>query len=146
MAKTNFSKVEGALNEGLLKLTVKNLLDLADVASGKNVQNPAKIAEARKTLANVLKLELKHLAKQDAEIYTKLQLDKDALAKLMEHSDNLTNAEWDQLLNAKVKVDQFRQEQQKALTPEVNEKLVEEERHKHINKRFNINDKWLPLR
>ncbi len=146
MSKTNFSKVEEALKEGLLKLTVKNLLDLADVASGKGGEKPEKIAEARKTIAHVLQLELKHLIKHEPEIYEKLQLNKEELQKLIEHSDSMTNPEWEILSQAKTKVEAYREEQRKALTPEQNEKLVEEQRQKHINKRFNVNDKWLPLR
>lgn len=149
MAKTNFSKIEMLLNEGLMQVQVKSLLELADVASGKGEgakDNPARVLQARKAIARILQHEVSFMYKDNPNIYTMLGIDKDKFFQIVDHADKINNEDWEYLSALKTKVDVFRKGKQAMVNPQKNEELIESQRKKHINKRFNVNDKWLPLR
>lgn len=149
MVKTNFTKVESAVEAGMLQLQVKNWLELAILAEGKTEEekkNPVRVYQARKAILNVLRHELNFLYKSDPKIYETLGIERPMLFALIDHPDKIEDADWEFVRTIKEKVDKLRETLKAAATPEKNEKMVEEQRKKHINKRFNVNDKWLPLR
>lgn len=158
MPKTNFTKVEEALVEGLRKITVNHLLELADLAAAvdarpKEPQTPdnliskedKQLKQARLHLINSLNKDLKDLKKHDTELYSKVQFKRKDLKKFLEHPDSLSPEEWDKIKKVKEQVESFKQELVKGLPVSTDEDLVEKERKKHVNKRFNTNEKWLPL-
>lgn len=144
MAKTNYTKVEGALDEGLRKITVNKLLDIADEVEG----TKDKEAEAKTTLEmqllTALHQELKHLHKQGKDPYKKLGINKKEIKNFIEKAETLTTEDWAKIKELKGKIDEFRKELDK-LSQVSDADLVDQERRKHINKRFNTNEKWLPL-
>ncbi len=147
MAKTNFTKVEEALDVGLRKIGITKLLQLADVAAGtgknlleKESSPPSK--EAHIHQLNFLRKDLRQLHKNDPEIYSKLGFKKNDLKELIDKEGSLTPKNWEFIQQIKEKVEAYK----KTLPENSNEQLVEKERVKHINKRFNINEKWLPLK
>lgn len=149
MAKTNFSKVEMILNDGLLQVQVKSLLELADLASGKGEaakDNPTRVLQARRAIARMLQHEIGYIYKSNPGIYTLLGIDRDKLFKIFDHSDNISTEDYEYISKFKKMVDTYRKSLQGAVTPEANEELIEKQKKQHINKRFNVNDKWLPLR
>lgn len=157
MPKTNFSKVEEALNEGIRKMTVSNLLRLADISAktGRSVYNPGKlvedsetespVSEPRKQMIAGLLRDMKYMQKNDPKMYSKLGLKKHTLNKMIDNQATLTEEEWETLRQARIRIDEFRRNFNQNAPKIPDDKLVEEERVKHINKRFNVSEKWLPL-
>ena len=68
MAKTNFTKVEQALIEGLRKMKVERLLQLADESNAKHLMKPKEqkivIPEARRLVIAALKQDIRLLQKK----------------------------------------------------------------------------------
>lgn len=155
MAKTNFSKVEEILSEGLRKIKVEHLLDLADRAASPapdsadagTQKNPAPNQPgSRKHTLLALQRDLKHLTKQDKDAYKTFGIGKSRLKKYIEHPETLTAEEWEAVTKIKLKVDEFKIELAKTLPGTSDDDLVDQQRRKHVTKRFNINDSWVPLR
>lgn len=131
MSKTNYSKVEKALEEGMLRMKTESLLEEADA-----LKNPSKRSEEEEhaLLLSYLQEELKQLKKEDPKAYKKLAFHKVDLKKLgakeaQEVQDQLN--QYKKELSSRTQVS--------------DQSLIDAEREKHINKRFNVNDKWLPL-
>lgn len=139
MSKTNFSRAEESLAAILEKMKVEELLSRADKAAGKE---KLPVSKEKIQIVHTLQRQLKYLHRNDPEIYKKLKVKRKDLERVLEHIDNLTDAEWSQLITFKEKINAY----MKSLASETDEKIVESERHKHINKRFNVSDKWLPLK
>lgn len=139
MPKTNFSKTEIALDEMLQKMTKAKLLELADSAMGQSLPTPS---ERLKTI-QILQLELRFLFRNFKEIFKTLNIDKKWLKSITQNTEQLTEEEWVKVVEMKVLVDS----QIKKVTQSISDDdLIELERKKHINKRFNVNTKWLPLK
>lgn len=138
MAKTNFTKAEEALAQALDKMTKNRLWELA--SGGVPVNEEIK---ARVYLLFGLELGIKRLTRiLGNEAYKKIGTTKKALEKLSKDIEKLSPEQVDKLKEIKAKVDA----ENKALPEPSAEELIEKERHKHINKRFNVSDKWLPLK
>jgi len=142
MAKTNYTKVEEALTEGMLKMTINGLLGMASIAAGIGQPNPAANVLTNKQLLAALQFEIKYC--RDHRLFNAGGFTKPELKKILDNSDNLTPEEWETLKEFKAKADIFRKEMA-SKSAEGNEELVEAERKKHINKRYNTKEKWLPL-
>lgn len=151
MAKTNFTKVEEALAEGLRKISVNKLLDSADQAGAaaqpdKAIKSPEKGAStAEGQLLAAVHVELKHLQKLGHDPYTKLDIDRKELKKFLDNPAALSLEDWEGIKKIKAKIEAFRKELEK-LPHITDEELVKQEMKKHKTKRFNINEKWVPLR
>lgn len=143
MSKTNFTKAEEALSDVLHKMSKEQLLKEADSAQGKLKAESLEEAKRIQIIA-ALQRTLKHLYRVDHDIYKKLGIKRKKLEELFAHAAQLSSEEWHLILEIKVKLIEYR----KQMSPisGTNEQLVEEERHEHINKRFNVNKKWLPLK
>lgn len=138
MAKTNFSKGENILQEIMDKLMREKLLDIATTETGGTIDT--KLRE-RIYLIFEIQLELKRLHRSDRKIYRKLGVRRKDLDQLMSDPTKVTEEQWALLTKLKEKVD----EHLKELLTTTNDELVEKERRKHITKRLNVNEKWLPL-
>jgi hypothetical protein len=140
MPKTNFTKAEEAWSEAMQKTTKARLLEQTDskkaAASKEELKN-------RNLLTAALLRELKRLHRKDKEIYKKLSIKRKEFENLVVNVNTLTPEEWAIIVQAKEKVDAHLKIL--AQNPANDEKIVEEQRLKHINKRFNVSDKWLPL-
>jgi len=149
MSKTNYSKVEKALDDGLQKMVASQLLDLADAASNMGKPIPSEqlpSLEMRTATLKSLDRDLKKLHRKDAGVYKKVGFVRSALKKLIDHPDTLTPEDWKQVKKIKEKVEVYKKELAKTLPQTSDDTLVESERVKHINKRFNTNENWLPLK
>lgn len=142
MAKTNFTKVEEALRDALDKMFKESLLEEADLAQGKN---PTKQHLVDQLVAKI-RQEIKTLHKQDKEIFFKLGIDEKIIHNLLASSKPLTQKDWETLQAILKKIELYRTELEKTFPKPTDEELIEQESKKHINKRFNVNDKWLPLK
>lgn len=144
MAKTNFKKVENALEEGLRKMTVGKLCSLADIAAG--IGNPsgggANISKHRQQLIRHLKTDLTRLKKVDSKIYAKLRVKKGELEVKFSTLEKLDETEWQALEDLRAKTKVLVEEYYPKSS---DEDLIKKEQAKHHSKRFNVNEKWLPL-
>lgn len=149
MSQINFTKIEQLIDESLRKMSVERLLYLADVAAnigqsvaitekeGKSQDAHQKQKACAKLYTNLLKL-----SEKDAKIYAKIQIRKSSVDRLIDKMDSLTEQEW-VIIQALL---QETNELMKQHYPKISdEELVENEIQRHINKRLNINEKWLPL-
>lgn len=145
MAKTNFSKVELALEEGLRKMTVSRLCELADIAAGigQSEEQEDTLTKAQRLLIRRIQLDLMRLRKKDSKIYAKLKIKKSELTKKLDNPEGLSKDDWKMLRGLRKKTKEMIQ----TLYPKsTDEELIEQQQEKHITKRFNVNEKWLPLK
>jgi hypothetical protein len=143
MSKVNFTKVEEMLSQGLHKINVNDLLVEADAV--KTGSTPPTKTTSNSQLINSVQRDLKLLHKKDHETYVKLGIKKNFLKKMIETPDSLTPEELETLKQIQEKIKVFKEELKNTLPPINDEAIVESQRTKHINKRYNVNDKWLPL-
>lgn len=146
MSKTNFTKVEKAVEDGLQQIIVNHLLELADAASPPKDTHPSLSQQQRTAILQTLHRNLKQLNKSDAAAYKKLSPLKNELKRLLAISAEFTPEDWKKVKEIKDKVQQYKKDISKNLPTLSNDEIVEQERVKHINKRFNINEGWLPLK
>lgn len=137
MAKTNFTKAENALNNEMIKTTVRQVNSMADK------KNPNEIESTNKLIA-LLKFELAWLEKQDKNLLKNQGISKSEIKAFIQKKEALTKEDLDKLLIIKEKIEVFKKEINKK-SAKTDDELVNKERNKHINKRFNTNDNWLPL-
>jgi len=142
MAKTNFTKVENILDEGMRSINTTRLLELADIATGLGKTKQEDIEPLTITL---VKIHLKWYFKLDRALYKKLGLDKDEAVELVQPKSQRSPQEVTKIKNVKGKVDKYLKEFEKDLPEDYDEQLIEFEREESINQRFNVRDHWLPL-
>lgn len=155
MTKTNFTKVEGLLEAELAKMEAQELGKLADIAQKvvqpgmRKIVEKASIAAAKTEIDRSALLHSLHRAiKQfkDPAFYVDIAISKEELAALLNlPREQLIDEQWAKLQALRPKIKEFKKKFQKMHPESADETLVEGERHKHINKRFNVKDKWLPL-
>jgi hypothetical protein len=143
MAKTNFSKAEESMGDALQKLTMQQLLELADIHAG-TIEELSKRTKVRTLLIKALKYELSRLYRQNSEIYRKLKVKKSTLEKWIADAKDLSDEDWQKIILLKEQVEA--ELKQSSATQPTDLQHVEKERRKHINKRYNVNEKWLPLK
>lgn len=145
MSKTNFTKVEIALAEGMQKLKRQKLLQQTNNPNQAKAKEETEYFNSEK-IATQLAHDLNALYKKDKLLYQKLGFNKEEVKKLLYSPTTLSAEDWKTVLSLKEKMDLYKEEFKKEQAHIPNEKIVEKERHRHLNKRFNINEKWLPLK
>lgn len=149
MAKTNYTKVEEALTEGMRKIEVNKLLTEADenAAAKKNKPIEPKKPDAL-LLRRLTKIdeELQALQKQGNDPYLQLQIDKEEMKKFLNDPSLLTSDDWDKVKVIKEKIIEYKAALERT-EPKGSEDddLIDKQRKDQKTKRFNINKKWIPL-
>lgn len=144
MAKTNFTKVEESLKEGMDKLAIKKIVDSTDSRfEEKKAQQEQRLQ--RKKTAIYMIAEFKRLHKIDERLYSKLGTSIPTLKKLLEHPLKLSDEEWKTVLKLKDKLEAYKVAYAKMIKDVSNDEIVQKERDKHGDKRFNIQERWLPV-
>lgn len=144
MAKTNFTKVEESLKSGMEKLQIKKIVDSTDKQLSEKEDLRLKRVEKKKIIFNLIAT-LKKLEKADSKFYTKIGTPQATIKKLLESPSKLNEEDWAKVLKLNDKIKNYLRVYSSALKEESNDELVEKEREKHVNKRFNIQEKWLPV-
>lgn len=158
MAKTNYSKVEQALDEGLKRLSVDKLLEYSDVSSKlgqtpsiakqgrlENEEAALRLKQDKHLLVASMQFDINRLFKKNKHLYTKLGTHHEEITSLFNDIDTLTEDRLKRLLEIKKSLDDYKAKLKEKKPDSSNDAIVEHERKKHINKRFNVKDKWLPL-
>lgn len=140
MSKTNYSKVEEALNEGLYRMKVNDILEKSDKDEDqKNALHPAQRFIA-------VTQELKWMKKTDPNIHKNIRISKKEIAALAEiikkRRNSLKKSEVERIDELLKIVKRYK----KKNFPRVNdEDLIEDENDRHHYKRHNVSEKWVPL-
>jgi len=148
VVKTNLKKVEEALEVFLRQMTAEHLLQMADLygireKTEEQIRKEA-LLEIKKQLL-ILHLDLQRLEKKDMQFYEHLTLSKKQVSKVLDEILENKNVDLASIKDLKEKLDEYKEAYPRFNRVESDEKLIEKERKKHINKRFNVNEKWLPL-
>lgn len=141
MAKTNLKKVESILDEGILKMTVDNLLHLADVAQGMGQPSTQK-PQSPKNAIGFVERELIWIYKKDPEVFKNLQIKKKKLKNIFDHPESVSEEDLAYINEVRDLLTKYKKEKLPHLS---DEDQVKHEQDRHINKRHNVNEKWLPL-
>lgn len=147
MPKVNFTKVEKSFDRTLQKLLIDNLSELAAIANV--IQDPEKgiSSKAIEEIIQRFQKEMKKIKKQDPILFGKLNLTPEEEERFAHSSNSYTQEDWLRLKGLKLRIDELKHELygQESIEAEY-ETHVEKERKRHINKRFNIREGWLPLK
>ncbi len=166
MARTNWSKVEDLEGKGIHDMKVdelaekakamQDLLDDEDADSTLSFTPDEETRWAQKKLTPEqerrqkqlkLRLTLKWLWKQDRNIFKKLKLKRSAIKELLgKDSKEITDEDLKTIDKLLFKLDLFKTKMAQKQEGSNDDTIVESERHRHIYKRFNVNDEWLPLK
>lgn len=150
MAKVNFKKVEDEFDKGVQKLFIDNLAELATIAN--LTQDPKSRLSSQEIEEIIIRFrkELEKLKKQNVQLYEMLNLTQAEEERFAIPSHEFMQQDWLRLKDLKLRIDELKRELhgKESTTPEnveANESIVTKERQRHINKRFNVRDDWLPL-
>jgi hypothetical protein len=147
MAKINFTKAERGFEKALNKLQIDHLSELAalaDVIESPEVNLPSKGIE--EIIARFQK-ELEKLKKEDLKLYERLNLSSEDAVCLAKSPKEFLQNDWLRLKALKLRIDELKHELYgKERIHAEYKKQIAEERHRHINKRINVKDGWLPLK
>jgi hypothetical protein len=138
MAKMDFKKAEDAVSNTMQDFTKKQLLAQTPGKQEKDAALKEKIRLIKK-----IDIRLKSLSQKDPAAYKSLKVKKKDITALIEGSEELTEERWKSILELKEKLETLLKEREDKQLSDI--AVVEKERHKHINKRHNVNPKWLPL-
>ena len=144
MAKTNYTKVDITAEAGLRKMEIDRLFE---ATPGKEKGPSLSPEEKQKQkLIEGLKRDIQYLnPKRHKQLYTSLGYKRQDLKSLIENPSTLTLEDWEKIKQIKAGIEKYRKEVMAQLPSQMDEKIIEDQRVKHINKRYNVNDKWLPL-
>lgn len=143
MSKSNYSKVEEALNQGLHRWRVQELFEATEQLSEDAVNAKKQDAATKRQIARI-QTAMRTLKKVGHDPYLSCQIDKTSWKKLSQ-STSFTPEARREIEDIDKRLGDYKrqlEEGQEALT---DQEQVEWQRQKQINSRFNINDKWLPL-
>jgi hypothetical protein len=130
----------------LQKLVIDHLTELAAIANV--IQDPHSniSSKAIEDIITRFQKELKKLKKQDPKLYERLNLSREEEKRFALPSKDFLQEDWINLRLLKLRIDELKHELygQESLDAEY-DKQVAKERRRHVNKRFNIRDGWLPL-
>lgn len=147
MAKTNYNRIEDAIDKGLQGLKVAALLKQADAVQAKtnsDEQQPHKYTP--KQLMTLIDQDLKRMYKEDHSIYKTLKLKRkkvDALIALVNQTTKLpTEEEIQEITQLRKKIEEFKKNK---FTEKSNEEVLAAEISRHIYKRHNVQEEWIPM-
>ena len=155
MAKTNFTKVEEILIESLTKMEMDHLGKVADIVQQigkpemramieKATESAARTQVQNSALIHMLRRCIKQF--HEPAFYETIGIPEEELKALTKDPSTLEPEEWDRLREIRNEALVYMKEYLERNPDGGNETIIERERKKHINKRFNVRDKWLPLK
>ena len=147
MAKVNFSRVEAIIEKGMHKMKRDQLLKLADEATGKKKKKSEIDTSNPYQIMIIIEQDLTWLKKKDPKIYSKHKIKKTHIQKLLtttkDKSKKIPKETLKEMNEIREKITNF---QKKHYPKKSDEELIEAEKKRYINKRQNVNEKWLPFK
>lgn len=158
MAKTDFKRVENALEEGLRRMSVSRLVEHAGTTGNptkgeastrqrrqRSAEQSLKRAEERRMMATKMQFDINQLFKKDHSLYTTLGTYHDEITDLFKRADTLQDQEWERLQAIKGALDAYKQQHRQQEEQIADDDLVAKERKFQVNDRYNVKRGWLPL-
>lgn len=163
MSKTNWTKVEESLNEGLHRMKVERLNqeaeDLAklkknadaakgtqEVETGSPKAKEEELTPERRQKIKQLQLALAWLKRKDKDLFTHLKFPKEKILDMIQNPDQLRGTDWTRLEMVLKRAEARKAQILEDQGVDDDEVLIEQQRQRHLKKRFNVNEKWLPLK
>ena len=148
MPKTNYTKAEEALTEGLQRMTISQYMAAAPSKKEKSAAAEREKSQERSKLLKILQIELNYLQKTGHPVYERFQIKKSELDKFLENPSAISAEEWQRVVKVKAELVEFKKGIENRSSEEANESQVKNETQKNAKKRFsfNVNEKWLPLK
>ena len=144
--KVDFSKVENILSDTLRKIFIDRLSELAIIANLIQTSTQATDPKLIDEVASSFQKELSKLKRKDKKIYLKLGLSEVDEERFKISPSQFTQEDWILLKELKQRIDELKRELLGDELPNLEyEQQVEHERKRHVYKRFNIRDNWIPL-
>lgn len=140
MSKTNYSKVENAFTDSLEKMKIEKIREIPN-------QSPEQSGQPHPAQKFVIVVqELKWLKKTDPDIHKNTKISKKEIATLADVIKRRRNSLTDKEVERIDELLKIVKEYKKTILKEVeNETQVEKENDRHLYKRHNVSEKWIPL-
>lgn len=152
MAKMDYTKVEKMIERAFVESTMRKLLRLAELMesfgmpSAVDMRSPVPHSEALLSTLTQIHKTLTFLRKKNLQAYNQLNIDKDWLRQITDHPTSISVEDWEKIKELRLEILRYIQEIEKEeKEPKTDEKIIEEEKKTHKNKRFNVRDKWWPV-
>lgn len=139
MSKTNYSKVEELLIKGQERVKIQGWIDMTKQESTPAESNP------KAFLLYSLEKGLELLPKGDRQFFKELGINRSEISKLIQDPEKLVDNDWSLIKEIRLKLKKYLSQIADTLPQLTDEDIVESERIKQQNSRFNTRDKWLPL-
>lgn len=140
MAKTNYNRVEDALKKGLEKIKVETLLE--ETESHKTSDKSKKERKlSPKQMLLLLKQDLKQIEKTEPKIYETLGIERKRIATLLKDPSQIGEKEAEEIRALYEKSRPLKEK----LVDKPSEEILAAEIDRHIYKRHNVKEKWIPL-
>ena len=147
MGKIEFSKIEAALTEALRQSYIQRLSELAVLAHLVRGEEGRFDPQKRHDIFLYFQEELRKLQKKDPGLYRALNVSKEVEERLLSQQSSPHQTHWCALQDLQKNLQELKKQLQgsnPSITPD-QETQIEQERKKHIYKRFNVKEGWLPL-
>lgn len=146
MPKISFVRVESTLGDTLRKIFIDRLAELTTIVSLINEPQSKIQPEKIETVIKHFQIELKRFKEKELKLYPRLGLSPEEENKFFGSYLSFTADDWNRLKTLKEKIDELKKELFGEESPKEEYDLqVEKERRRHLNKRFNVREGWLPL-
>jgi hypothetical protein len=160
MRKVDFEKIEKDISDILRNMSVNDWLELAAISNlvggisfqptedqtidNQQPKEPKKDSVVEKILSSINQ-QLEEISQSDPTFYESLNITANDRVRLRNPTD-MSSDDWQKLKEVREKMDLYHPSK-KEEDPDAkeNEKQIEKERKKHITKRFNVREAWLPL-
>lgn len=148
MGKVEFSKIEEALTDVLRQAYIQRLAELAVLAHLVRGEENRFDLQKRLDIFCYFQEELHKLKKKDPRLYKALNVSQEIEELLLSQQPSPPNqTHWLALQSLQSNLEELKKQLQ-GTTPNITadqETQIEQERKKHIYKRFNVKEGWLPL-
>lgn len=143
MAKADFSKAEESFQRELEQFKIDKIIEDTE-----NHENSNAIQQFRmiNRLLTLIQYEIKGLKRKGINCYEILKIDKNTLKSFIKDPNTVSVDNWKMLREWKEQIDALKKTEEGKALVTTDEDIVDKERKVHINKRFNVSDKWLPLK
>lgn len=148
MAKIDYSKSEKLLSEALLKMSMRELLQLADNPdSFINPYDPKSMpsVQARTIILSFMDRDLESIIGVEGPHQKKLGVSRPQLKKIIDKAADIKLEDWKKLREIRERIQSYKKELWDKIPHLSDDEIIQLERKKTKNKRFNVREKWLPL-
>lgn len=149
MSKLDYNKAEKAFEKALNEIQIEQLSEVLSIAHLAHEPGAQLSDKAIDEIINRFRKQLKKLKKEDVKLYAKLELSPEEEERFSSTNpvESYSHDDWLILKKLRDRIAELKRELygEEVINVE-NDQIITKERRKHINKRFNIREGWLPLK